>query len=73
MIYNFPEAVIDVTLLRPCKDFGFVFGFEVKPADGTPYHSGYLEANDRDTAAQIVLGAYRCNNLAKYRANNYGF
>lgn len=54
MIYNFTEAVIDVTLLRPCKDFGFIFGFEVKPTDGTPYHSGYLKANDRDTAAQIV-------------------
>lgn len=73
MIYNFTEAVIDVTLLRPCKDFGFIFGFEVKPTDGTPYHSGYLKANDRDTAAQIVLGAYRSNNLKKYRANAYGF
>ena len=73
MIYNFTEAVIDVTLLRPRKDFGFIFGFEVKPTDGTPYHSGYLEANDRGTAAQIVLGAYRSNNLEKYRANAYDF
>ena len=73
MIYNFTEAVIYVTLLRPCKDFGFIIGFEVKPTDGTPNHSGYLKANDRDTAAQIVLGAYRSNNLKKYRANAYGF
>lgn len=73
MIYNFTEAVIDVTLLRPCKDFGFVFGFEIRPTDGTPYHSGYIEANDRDSASQIILGAYRNNNLAKYQTNTYEF
>ena len=38
MDYKFEKAVIDVTLLRPCKDFGFLFGFEVKPTDGT--HKG---------------------------------
>lgn len=73
MDYKFEKAIIDVTLLRPCKDFGFVFGFEVKPIDGTPYHSGYLEANDRDTAAKVVYGAYLSDNLAKYRRNAYGF
>lgn len=72
MEYKFNDAVIDVTLLRPCKDFGFLFGFEVKPTDGTPYHSGYIEANHRDDAAQIIHAAYKIGNLDKYCRNAYG-
>ena len=72
MDYKFEKAVIDVTLLRPCKDFGFRFGFEVKPTDGTPYRSGYTEQNDRDTAAKVIYGAYISDNLDKFCRNAYG-
>lgn len=71
MDYKFEKAVIDVTLLHPCKDFGFLFRFEVKPADGTPYRSGYTEQSDRGTAAKVIYGAYISENLDKYCHNAY--
>lgn len=72
MQYNFTDAVIDVARLRR-TDAGYVFGFEVKPTDGTPYHSGYVEASNHDTAAAVAHGAYWSNNLKKYQQNAYGF
>lgn len=71
MDYKFADAVIDVTKLRAGKNTGFVFGFEVKPTDGTPYRSGYIEASHSDSAAQIIHAAYQVGNLQKYQ-NSYG-
>lgn len=64
------DIIIDLTPLRK-TDKGQVFGFEVKPKDGTPWHSGYVETSSWSSAEEIIIGAWKSNNLDSLTKNEY--
>ena len=59
MIFTFEKAKIDVTKLSRLEDTAVNrYGFEVRPLDGTPYHSGYIETFTEKGAARQIYDAY---------------
>lgn len=68
MITELADIIIDVTALRKTAQ-GQIYGFEVKPKDGTPWHSGYIEACSWTSAVEIIYGAWKSNTLEKYTTN----
>lgn len=64
------DIIIELTPLRK-TDKGQVFGFEVKPKDSTPWHSGYIETSSWSSAEEIILGAWKSNNLEQFTKNPY--
>ena len=68
MITELADIIIDVTALRQTVQ-GYIYGFEVKPKDGTPWHSGYIEAVSWTSAVEIIYGAWKSNNLEQYTTN----
>ena len=50
-------------------DNGQVFGFEIKPKDGTPWHSGYVESESCAGAEEIILGAWKSGNIESLTKN----
>lgn len=64
------DITIDITPLQK-TDKGQVFGFEVRPKDGTPWHSGYVETANWSSAEEIIIGAWNSNNLEQFTKNPY--
>lgn len=65
---EFEDAFIEVCLLGEDYPMGYIYAGEIRPKDGTPYHS--FESSfvmPMKEAADVIHGAWKCNNLAKYQ------
>lgn len=68
MLYEFDKATIDITKIGHLVDSDINrYGFEVRPKDGTPYHSGYIDFFSAKAAAKTIYDVYLQGNLSIYQ------
>ena len=70
MNIKFEDAIVNIECIRR-KESVCLFGFEIQPVDGAPYHSGFIESDNAKDAAGIVVDAWRNGNLEVFQKNVY--
>lgn len=67
---DYDDAIVEVCFIREDYPMGYIYGGEIRPKDGSPYHG--FEASfvmTAESVARVVYAAWKTDNLKKYQKN----